>query len=887
MRIGTHSRYTMLQYNQNKTQNSLNNVLTQMNGLKIQYGYQDSSVFNKTLALDFNVTTLTQSKEIASNALTFTRHTDTALSELSKSMDNFKTKLVQGANDIHSETSRLAIAKDLKAIRDHFLSIANTSIGGEYIFSGSATTTKPFGANGAYNGNNQVLNALLGSNNEVAYNITGAELFFGSDNDTNRIITTNIGKFNQSELNPAIMDKSHPTGQGSEVYIKASDTLRDLVGDNDNDTTNNNPEVFYITGRRPDGIAFKSKFEMDINYTDEKQAATVADLLEKIGKEFGNTETSKVVDVSLNAWGQIEIKDLSGGRSNIEFSMISSSYKDPNNDPNAQNPLQGADGVGVLDIDVLLNSGVKVNSYVQSPFLGTFASPSITSVENDYDHRLHTIPTSFRTHTNEVAKTTTLLSDIFPEGVTQIELSGTRGNDADKNPQNQAIAAQTFNITATSTVQDLMNSISNLYAGNGQNVEVEFDSISGKITIKDNNVSQTNPPDRNPDDLPFDGESSLSLTLTTQDANGAAINGFRHDYSVEFDRVSFSREGGTLTSNVPQIVRDTNEIATMNTKLSEVAGIGLNGHTYNFEVKDVNGIAINGRIEFRDAGSVFIINSPAQINGVDIDGIEIPILQANGNPPQVSGEPTSADNVTYKQLSDTLGMILNLSNSTPANLTAITNNGAGNANFNTPANKLAYEELLKGASYSVSVKLNVDGELEVKDLSKVPTQMELSLYDSTSDLYALNANGQIAGQRPALTFQSNSAVVADDPHVNFFKQIDEMIEALEAGTYRAGGVDNYSDAMRNPGIQNALLLFDHLSDHVEKAHTKNGAQGNAFTYSIERTETLITQVKTLRSETIDTDFAEAYLQFSTLSLNYQAMLSSIGKISQLSLVNYL
>ncbi|MCI5633070.1 MAG: flagellar biosynthesis protein FlgL, partial [Helicobacter sp.] len=140
---------------------------------------------------------------------------------------------------------------------------------------------------------------------------------------------------------------------------------------------------------------------------------------------------------------------------------------------------------------------------------------------------------------------------------------------------------------------------------------------------------------------------------------------------------------------------------------------------------------------------------------------------------------------------------------------------------------------------------------------------------------------------PALTFQANSAIVADDPHVNFFSQIDAMIEALEVGSYRPGGTSAYDSSMRNPGVQNALLVFDHLADHVNKIHTKNGSQGNAFSYSIERTETLIVQAKTLRSETIDTDFAEAYLQFSTLSLNYQAMLSTIGKISQLSLVNYL
>lgn len=878
MRIGTHSRYTILQYQQNKTQSGLNNVLAQMNGLKIQYGYQDTTIFNKTLALDFNINTLTQSKELATNALTFTKHTDTALSELTKSMDNFKTKLVQGANDIHSETSRLAIAKDLKAIRDHFLSISNTSVGGEFIFGGTATTKQPFNADGTYNGNGDTLSALLGSHNLMSYNITGKELFFGSDNDKNRVISTNIPKFNQSKLNPKIMDHLHPTGVSEEVHIKESDTLRDLVGDNDADPSNDPAEVFYITGRKPDGTAFKSKFSMNVAYTDKNQATTVQDLLDKIGREFGNTEVGKVVDVTLNEWGEIEIKDLTGGRSNIEFTMVSSSYQDPNNTLAA-----GGDGVGTQNIDTLLNSGVKVNTYVQSPYLGTLTNNSITSVEDYNDHRVHTIPTTFRTHTNELAKTNTLLSDIFPAGVDSISLSGTGANIA-LDTAGAAVGPVNFAITATTTVQDLMDQIKTTYGANGADVDVQFSD--GKIIVIDNNVSKKNPPDKDEKELPYIGDSSLVVSLTTL-SGGNPVNGFRNDYSVEFDRVGFSRNGATLTSNVSQVVRSTNEYATMETKLSEVAGVGLDGHTYNFEVKDVNGIEVKGEIRFRDGGSVFVIQSPAQMNGQNIAGIEVPILQANGNPPQVAGDATPADDVTYQQLADTLGIILNLSNSNPGDLTNVFNAGA---NFNNPAEKLSYETMLGNAKRNVSIGLDVDGQLEIKDLNRVPTRMEFMLYDTGSKDYALDANGHITTNtagHPALTFQANSAIVADDPHVNFFSQIDAMIEALEVGSYRPGGTSAYDSSMRNPGVQNALLVFDHLADHVNKIHTKNGSQGNAFSYSIERTETLIVQAKTLRSETIDTDFAEAYLQFSTLSLNYQAMLSSIGKITQLSLVNYL
>lgn len=894
MRIGSSSRYTMLQYQQNKAKQGLDGVLAQMNGLKIQYGYQDPTIFNKTLSLDFNIKTLEQSKEVANYASSFTKNTDAALKELSESMTNFKSKLVQGANDIHSETSRLAIAKDLKAIRDHFLSIANTSIGGEYIFGGTATTKQPFNPDGSYNGNSAALNAFLGPNNLLAYNITGSELFFGSDRDTNRVISTNIPKYNQSKLHPEIMDPQHPTGVSEKVFLKASDTLRDLLGDNDSDASNDPKETFYITGRRPDGSGFKAKFNMDVGYTDKSQATKVQHLLDRIGREFGNTEASKIVDVTLNQWGQIEIKDLTSGRSNIEFHMISSSA------------TQAGFAIGVEDTDTLIERGHKVTTYIQSPYLGSFSNPAITSIQDDYDHRIHTLPTTFRTHTNEIPKAPdrVLLRDIFPEDVASIELSGTRANTAQDTAGTAINPAETFTITATSTLQQLMDFIKTTYEGganppNNQKGNIRVEYSDGKINIIDENVSKKNPPDKDDKDLPYTGTSSLSVKLTAKTAaagNNPAqnTNGFRNDYGVESDKAFFSRKGAMLTSNLSQVVRSTNAYATMETKLSEVAGSTLTPKTpprdynYAFEIKDVNGTAIKGRIDFRSDGSYMFIQSPATINNVPVvaqgNTLRLPILQANGNPPQVSGDKTPADDITYQQFTDVLGILLNITNTSEADLRNVFR---ANADFNDPAIKASYEKMLSDAKNNVQFSFDENGKLQIKDLNNMPTKMEFMLYDTRSGEFVNNNLGRMEFNHPPLTFHTNSAVIADDPHINFFQQIDKMIEALEVGSYRPGGTSAYDETMRNPGVQNALLVFDHLFDHVNKVHTKNGSQGNAFQYSIERSEALIVQAKTLRSETIDTDFPELYLQFSTLSMGYQAMLSTIGKVSQLSLVNYL
>ena len=99
--------------------------------------------------------------------------------------------------------------------------------------------------------------------------------------------------------------------------------------------------------------------------------------------------------------------------------------------------------------------------------------------------------------------------------------------------------------------------------------------------------------------------------------------------------------------------------------------------------------------------------------------------------------------------------------------------------------------------------------------------------------------------------------------------------------------DSASGDMRNIGIENAMTMIDDLQEHVTRSHSMVGAQSNALTMSYERTELLEISTMTLRSLTIDTDLAESSLQLTQLSLNYEAMLSTVGRISKLNLVNYL
>ena len=100
----------------------------------------------------------------------------------------------------NSDSSIQAIAKELRGLKNNLLSLSNTSIGGQFLFSGTATSQKPIDESGIYQGNDKDLEAFLGSGIKQKYNISGAQLFLGEESKINRTITTNVPQFNLTDV---------------------------------------------------------------------------------------------------------------------------------------------------------------------------------------------------------------------------------------------------------------------------------------------------------------------------------------------------------------------------------------------------------------------------------------------------------------------------------------------------------------------------------------------------------------------------------------------------------------------------------------------------------------------------------------------------------------
>ncbi len=828
MRVTFGSKYNQMNHYQNALQNKINDANTQIaSGLKIRYGYQNSDINNQNLKFQYEENTLDQGIDVAQNAYTSTLNTDKALQEFSKTMEAFKTKLIQSANDVHSETSRAAIANDLERLREHMMNVANTSIGGEFLFGGSKVDRPPIDSNGKYHGNGEDLNALISSDNLVPYNISGQDLFLGADKDKHKLITTNIKLFNQNKLHPDVMDALEHSSLPEEVFIKPSDTLRELIGDNDKDPTNDPKEFFYLQGVRPDGSSFKEKFVLSKAYQNQESATKVSDLLDKIGHAYGNTSQNKVVDVSLNNWGQIEIKNLTPGSENLDFHLISS------------------DG-DFDDLDALRSSGKRVTEYVKSAFVTDRSLSQVKAVPNMYNPKVLEIPSVFVTKDNVLANKNTKLSEIFGDSVETLKINASRLDETS--------AIQIPNLPVyldipilldvkNSTIKDLKDAIKERF---NNEVDVEI-ATNGRLRIIDNSSK----------------ESPISLALSTLDQKGLEVAGIPTNNASEYQKTYFNKEGAKLESNVAQIAQ--NGVANGSTKLSEVAKGSLENSVFNMKLNDVNGLFLEVQMNLDPNGAFLSLPN----------GVKIPLY----DPTTANIQASKPNEVTYRQLMDAMSIALNYSNTDPTIYQQISDNPT------SKESKERFIELLKQAKDNLSVNLNEEGKVIIQDNMHSNTKMQFMLFDKDANDFSQNA---LHSDKPSLKLNANNALIIDKPSVNFFDQLENTITSVRKGIYRPDALgDTYSSDMRNLGIQNGITLIDHLSDHIEKMIAKNGAHGKAFENIIRRNEVLKTQVQSIRGETTGTDMAETYNKFSNLTNNYNAILASTNKINNLSLTKYL
>ena len=858
MRLTTNTLYSKFIYDQQNTLSGLNKVTNQLStGMKIDKIYDDPMVFTNTLRLDNESNSLNQVLKTAKTAQTFADNTDTTLNDMTQTLDTFKTKLLQAANAKNNNTSYAALADELEGLKKHLQNLANTSIDGKFIFSGTAFNTKPISDDGNYHGNDKRIKAKLGSEVDLAYNIDGASLFQGIDRDYAKHISTNIKHFNALKENPQFVVndggklyidkdiKAHNKNPSTnddpiQVSLSTDSEIRMLTGVNDiynaaTDSYSDGTSYFYLQGRKPDGESFSEKISLS-------NSATIDDLIERIGQAFGNTPTNKSVDVMMNQFGQFEIKDTTTGKMITDFNMIAS-------DANRNS------------IDELVQNGDYVVSFIKSDFppLRDIATPKAQN--KGFDNRVFNLNIEFRKIENEefAIKTDTIFDVLGEKGVNNTNTPPTRdtldhirlrGKDTDGNNVDLNLS-----VNNTTTMDDLIQTIKNNFG------DVEVYLEDGKLRIIDNTISK-------------DEHSLLEFTMDAQNNSNESLSMFSRVDGITDDKTKFNVNGRLISSNVAQVDKNTQTYATEDTRLIDVSG-----------QDDIDGKRIDINYTDKDGNikrAYFTLRDTADANGhlstftiIADDGTETiyDIFDDKGNKTPIHDittitqelDPVTCElcnktvvtkGITYKQFNDVIGMLVS-------------------GNLPASNNVTDYNNAKENSKEFVDVGLD-NGKIFINDKKNANTNIEFEIHDHDTDSYD--------GKNPAFTFNANNAITIDEAKVDIFHQLDSIIQSVREGRVRMDGDEGNP---RDIGIQAGIELIDHLYDHVIKKHTEIGAVSKSLQNTQDRTNMLIVHTETLKSDVIDVDMAKASLELQKLTLNYQAMLSTISKVNGLSLVNYM
>lgn len=748
---------------------------------KISQPYENTGIYVDATRLDYELEVLSQIRNGTQKASEFAKNSDNSLNSFVETLTTFKTKLIQAANQgAHSETSRIAIANDLKALRNQLVNISNTAINGQFLFSGTAIDTKPISNDGSYNGNGKLIQVVSGTNQTIPYNVDGKELFLGRDNDYSKIVTTNITLYNEHQK---LLASSTPT------LLKSSDNIYKLIGGNyqtkalnnatpldytrdfsadkvNKDTTQYQPTIFFMQGQKPTGESFSTKFELTPD-------SSVQDMLDRIGQALGNDPATgnKVVDVSLNEQSQIVVKNLKAGNEMLNFSI--------------------------------------------------------------------------------------------------------------------------FGLTAQKNVGDTQNDVTN-----------RTDQIRGLTNLDDINTMVNN------------GNVHLTSLISSPGYNKIQNNNFiDKSNTLDYDKVFFDKNARTLTSNVSQIVRADNSFANDGTTLAAVAGLNAgqslanaddlmlqirsrNGDNY-VAVIDFNGTQANGQ----SYPTLSLYTHPMQQGQAPLTQMNFYKTQwnagikAGSTTEQIGDEPRliSTDELTFRNIEDMVQIIASDHATTKNAQGALTGWGNLLPQGNPPtqdqmnaAAKAAWDNnfspALRLSSQQVSANMNERGQMVIKDNISSVTDIEIAIYQKHNQDYPTGTNINAPSNGSVLSFMRNDAVMIDRPSVNIFPDLDEIIQAVEDGSF-FGNPDGTNH--RTSGVQGALTRIDHIMDHVNKEHAIIGARSNLITATNNRAELLTLNVSEVKSNVIDTDYGEVLLELQQRMLSYQAMLSSTAKISQLSLLNYM
>ncbi|MBV9606559.1 MAG: flagellar hook-associated protein FlgL [Solirubrobacterales bacterium] len=159
--------------NINQSLTQLDNTQEELStGKKINQPSDNPYGTGLALQLNNQLANLTSYSNNVTDGTGWTTAGNAALTDITNSVQRIRELTVQAANGTQTQSDMSADADEVNQLIDQIKQDANTQYNGQYIFSGSATTTAPYqsGSNDAYAGNTGQVTRTIGPNTSLAVN---------------------------------------------------------------------------------------------------------------------------------------------------------------------------------------------------------------------------------------------------------------------------------------------------------------------------------------------------------------------------------------------------------------------------------------------------------------------------------------------------------------------------------------------------------------------------------------------------------------------------------------------------------------------------------------------------------------------------------------------
>lgn len=224
-------------------------------GRIIDKGSDDSVLYGRYLDIEDKLRTYEGLETQIEKTTAQNNVADSTINEVKLTIDNIKVDLLKSLNSGMTRSDRLAVATNIEGMRENLITLSNTTVDGEYVFSGSNTTKETF-------------------TKDNDFNINGKVEFGGNGHLRNIAVDANVYRDRGVTAHDILMYNTDTTAEDDTISFKQNDKVIDGDGniwqfiDHDNADTDGNIST---------GIDYNRIYKMNENGTASSEYLTVTD----------------------------------------------------------------------------------------------------------------------------------------------------------------------------------------------------------------------------------------------------------------------------------------------------------------------------------------------------------------------------------------------------------------------------------------------------------------------------------------------------------------------------------------------------------------------------------------------------------------------------------